>query len=284
MPRNFSFWRNVGIIALVHAAALVGLARWSGGAKKAAPAEILWMSGGSLETAEAVQPIPAETPIPVLSSPVEQAAPNPIEPPAEPAIATPVNTQTEMTTPTPAATLKPTSTPPRKPSPKPKASASPKKTLLARAASPKPKSTATDKGEPTPSAKTTVASPKKTSVTVTAVAGTGSGHTAGDGSGPGGASQFGWYGSMLHDRFFKEWAQPTSVVVTGAKMSALVKIRIEQDGRVSEFSIVRSSGNVVVDESVAAVAKRVERVDPLPSGLGNGSFYEVKINFELNAE
>jgi TonB family protein len=66
-------------------------------------------------------------------------------------------------------------------------------------------------------------------------------------------------------------------------MSTLVKLRIEKDGRVSAFTIIRSSGNVVVDESVAAVAKRVTRVDPLPSGLGSG-FYEVNINFELKAE
>ena len=65
-------------------------------------------------------------------------------------------------------------------------------------------------------------------------------------------------------------------------MSALVRIRIERDGRISKFSIIRPSGNVVVDESVAEVAKRVKRVDPLPGGLGNGSFHEVNINFELN--
>jgi hypothetical protein len=41
---------------------------------------------------------------------------------------------------------------------------------------------------------------------------------------------------------------------------------------------------VVVDESVAAVAKRVTQVDPLPKGLGGGDFYEVNINFELNPE
>jgi TonB family protein len=88
---------------------------------------------------------------------------------------------------------------------------------------------------------------------------------------------------MLHDRFYGAWKQPTAVVTTGATMSALVKIRIEEDGRVSKFAIVRSSGNVVVDESVEAVAKRVTRVDPLPAGLGNGR-YEVTINFELRSE
>jgi len=96
------------------------------------------------------------------------------------------------------------------------------------------------------------------------------------------SSEFASYGKMLHDRFFSEWTQPTTSVPAGARMSALVRIRIERDGRISKFNIIRPSGNVVIDESVAEVAKRVKRVDPLPGGLGNGSFHEVNINFELN--
>ena len=89
---------------------------------------------------------------------------------------------------------------------------------------------------------------------------------------------------MLHDRFHKAWEQPKSIVATGAKMSTIVKIRIEKDGRVSKFTIVKPSGNVVVDESVAAIAQRVTQVDPLPAGLVTGASYEVRINFELNAD
>ena len=89
---------------------------------------------------------------------------------------------------------------------------------------------------------------------------------------------------MLHDRFYSEWIQPTTSVAVGAKISALVRIRIERDGRISKFTLVRPSGNVVVDESVAAVAKRVTLVDPLPKGLVGGAYYEVNINFELNPE
>jgi TonB family protein len=109
------------------------------------------------------------------------------------------------------------------------------------------------------------------------------GGSGGQSSGARRASEFGWYGRMLHDRFFGAWVQPTTVVTTGAKMSTLVRLRIEKDGRVSSFSIVRSSGNVVVDESVQAVAKRVTRVDPPPEGLSGGR-YEVNINFELRSE
>src|SRR5207302_6861350 len=93
-----------------------------------------------------------------------------------------------------------------------------------------------------------------------------------------------WYGNMLHDRFYREWEQPTTVVASGAKLSALAKIRIEKDGRISNFKIVRSSGNVVVDESVEAVGKKVTRVDAPPPGIGSGGDYGGNINFALNSK
>jgi TonB family protein len=109
-------------------------------------------------------------------------------------------------------------------------------------------------------------------------AGKGGGHAGGGTS----ASEFGWYGNMLHDRFYSAWIQPTTSVPSGSKISTLVKVRIEKDGRVSKFEIIKPSENVVVNESVAAVAKRVTEVDAPPAGLGNGNHYDVKINFELN--
>src|SRR5205823_13519688 len=100
----------------------------------------------------------------------------------------------------------------------------------------------------------------------------------------GSAANTSWYGNMLHDRFYREWAQPTTVVASGAKLSVLAKIRIEKDGRISDFKIVRSSGNVVVDESIEAVGRKVTRVDALPAGIGNGGHYDVNINFALNSK
>jgi len=89
---------------------------------------------------------------------------------------------------------------------------------------------------------------------------------------------------MLHDRFYGAWIQPTTNVASGNKISTLVQVRIEKDGRVSNFEIIKPSENVVVNESVAAIAKRVTQVDPLPAGLGTGDHYDLKINFELNSE
>ena len=98
------------------------------------------------------------------------------------------------------------------------------------------------------------------------------------------ASEFGWYGNMLHDRFYSAWIQPTTNVPSGTKISALVNVRIEKDGRVSKFEIAKPSENATVNESVAAVAKQISQVDPPPTGLIKGDHYDVKINFELNTE
>jgi hypothetical protein len=105
---------------------------------------------------------------------------------------------------------------------------------------------------------------------------------SGSAGGGSSASEFGWYGNMLHDRFYSAWIQPTTTVASGAKISTLVKVRIEKDGRVSKFDIIKPSENVVVNESVAAIAKRVTEVDSPPTGLIKGDHYDVKINFELN--
>lgn len=62
---------------------------------------------------------------------------------------------------------------------------------------------------------------------------------------------------------------------------ATLQIRIEKTGKISEVKITKSSGNVVMDESVLAAAKKVLQIDPLPSGLGSAGSYTVNINFEL---
>jgi TonB family protein len=112
----------------------------------------------------------------------------------------------------------------------------------------------------------------------------GSTSKAGSASGGSSGSEFGWYGNMLHDRFYSAWIQPTTNVPSGTKISTLVNVRIEKDGRVSKFEIAKPSENATVNESVAAVAKQISHVDPPPTGLIKGDHYDVKINFELNTE
>jgi outer membrane biosynthesis protein TonB len=288
------FWRNVTLIALAHVALIAGLIRWSAAARSAPDAEsLVWLSDAqdlAAERSEGHAAAPTETSVP--SAEPESLGPNEREreqPPltqAKSEIELPKPTPTE--TPAPKATAKPSAKP--KPPPKPTPKSTPKKTMLAKATkssalhkSTPPKSTgdqSNSSNEKNKSAKT--ASAKTKSASETGGNKTGSVGKSGSAGGRSNASEFGWYGNMLHDRFYSAWIQPTTTVASGTKISTLVKVRIEKDGHVSKFEIINPSENVVVNESVAAIAKRVTEVDSPPTGLAQGDHYEVKINFELN--
>jgi TonB family protein len=311
MPKNLRFWTNVGLIGLAHVVVIYGLIRWSRESKEASAQSVVWLSGGAGDgiVTEQKSPSPREKSPPRAESktsksrdeeedrPVLTSAPSEIQLPTP--TASPARTPPPTSTSTPKAKATPKSTP--KPNPKP----TPKKLTVAKA-SPKPsakaKPTDEEKHQAEKKADTAQAEKKRIELvkneTAEAMAaakkspatqtGNGKGVTAGTGGGQIGGSatesQFGWYGSMLHDRFYSEWVQPTTVVNASGKNSVLVKLRIEKDGRVSSFEVVRPSGNAELDESVKALANRVSRVDPLPDGLGKGDHYDVKINFELNSE
>jgi TonB family protein len=271
MRRDGRFWRNVAIITVAHLAILLALARGGREADRANLATVVWMNS---EPAAAVEP--ESTPAP-SSAPHEK-----LEGPPAPSEA---KSEIQLPSPTPTPTIapKPGATPMPKSSPRPTAKPIPKPTPK-KSAEPKltPKSSVKNEKDDSEKKSTT---PKKES---SASSNPGSEKSASPGKGSGNEtkqpSEFAWYGAMLHDRFHKAWEQPKSIVATGAKMSTIVKIRIEKDGRVSKFTIVKPSGNTVVDESVAAISQRVTQVDPLPDGLAKGAYYEVKIDFELNEE
>src|SRR4029079_5222431 len=166
--------------------------------------------------------------------------------PKPPATATPVN---------------PPSTPAPKPkkTPKPIPKSTPRNTLVAKAST-KPAA----KPKPTPAngsakleKKDKIVLAKKDSAPRSGSVQTGSTDKAGSAGGGSSASEFGWYGNMLHDRFYSAWIQPTTKVPSGTKISTLVNVRIEKDGRVSKFEIAKPSENATVNESVVAVAKQI---------------------------
>jgi outer membrane biosynthesis protein TonB len=288
--RDIRFWRNVVLIALAHVALIVGLIRWSVAARASTNSEsIIWLGSAEDLAArenEEVRSAEGEThavePKPPKDEPEEE----------KPAVAQ-AKSEIELPSPTPKPTPTSTSTPKLsatstpKPKVTPRATSKPasKRILLAKA-SPKPskpkpspgKSTEkSEKNEKSLTGKTGTASQSSSEKT----ASTGKGGSAGGGTS---ASEFGWYGHMLHDRFYSAWIQPTTSVPSGSKISALVVLRIEKDGRVSKFQVIKPSENVVVNESVAAIAQRVTEVDAPPAGLIKGDHYDVKINFELNTE
>jgi len=278
--RDIRFWRNVVLIALAHVALVVGLIRWSVAARASTNAEsIVWLGGaedlaaGQSENEKAPslqREAHLDQPKPLRDDQAEEEKP----------VVTPAHSEIELPSPTPKPTPKPKLTP--KTTPKP----TPKKILLAKA-SPKPlpktkrspakSSEKSEKNEKSLTAKTGTASQNRSGKA-------GSTTKSGSAGGERSASEFGWYGNMLHDRFYSAWIQPTTSVPSGSKFSTLVKLRIEKDGRVSKFEVIKPSDNVVVNESVAAIAKRVTEVDAPSTALLNGGHYDVKINFELNTK
>lgn len=292
------FWGNVVLIALAHVAFIAGLIRWSAAAKASSNTEsILWLGGqGDLfsdDSKKQESPSRKQSPIATESTRTERnegADEKPVLTSAKSEIELP--SATPKPTPT-AAPAKPTATPAAKAktTPKPVRNAkhsvpggpTPRKTLVAKAsAKPKPSPvTANAKSEK----KEKIVLAKKDSTPQSGRGQSGSTGKVGDSAGGGNsASEFGWYGNMLHDRFYSAWIQPTTNVPSGAKISTLVSVRIEKDGRVSKFEIAKPSANATVNESVAEVAKQVSQVDPPPTGLIKGDHYDVKINFELNTE
>jgi outer membrane biosynthesis protein TonB len=289
MSKTPRFWRNVTLIALAHVALIAGLIRWSLAARSAPDAEsLVWLSGAedlASEKSESSASSPPKISAPSIESEplkpdeTEKERPSLTETKSEIVLPKP----TPRETPVPKATAKPEATP--KPTPKATPRSTPKKTVQAKAT----KSSAHPKSSPPKSTgdQTDASNEKKKSAKTKSSADNGAGKTgsAGKSASAGGgsnASEFGWYGNMLHDRFYSAWIQPTTTVASGTKISTLVKVRIEKDGHVSKFEIIKPSENVVVNESVSAIAKRVTEVDPPPTGLVKGDHYDVKINFELN--
>lgn len=275
MGQDARFWRNVTIIAVAHIAILLMLARWNAEARRPNLQSIVWLNSASTESVRKQLKAGSD------GAPFKEPPGSELEQPNTAPDGMPA--QSDIYLPPPAPPL-PTSatTPFSKPSPRvmPKVVLkAPKKPVVAKATpkpSPKKKMTPADEEKGSDQERETA---KTAPFDPNVVNGDRSSSAGPDVAAR--ASEFSWYGKMLHDRFYSEWNQPTTSAPIGAKMSALVRVRIERDGRVSNFAIVRPSGNVVVDESVAAIAKRVTQVDPLPPGLG-GAFYEVNINFELS--
>lgn len=305
MRPDRSFRRNIVIVSLLHLAVVAGLYLFHSLGKKPEVPQVLWLEGGSLgggditgeaapaaaepEPAPETPPVPEPPPIPppteVAAVPPEPIAPSElVTPKATPEPATPKPATPRPATPKPE-TPKPTpkSTPKTTPKPKPSTpKATPKK---ASAATPKAKATADTKPKSTPATGKTDGSAATGSASA---ASGGNGPGTGNGKGPGkvgsgsGASEFGWYFSMIHDRFHARWEQPTSIIRGAQDFVTTLKLRISKDGTILGREIVKSSGDTVMDQSVMGAAERVQQIDPLPAGLGDGSIFEVNVAFKLD--
>ena len=286
MARSGRFWRNVVVIAVAHVALIAGLIRWSLAARASNPESIVWL-GAAQDLATGESENAEERSAQRNAHLAQQKPPKDDEAKEEKPVVT-TKSEIELSTPKPTPTLAPkpaaTSTPKLKPTPKPAPKPTPEKTVMTKAtrkSSPKPKQSPARSSEESGKNEKILLAKNESQRGNGKPSSTGKVSHVGGGSS---ASEFGWYGNMLHDRFYSAWIQPITSVPSGNKISTFVKVRIEKDGRVSKFEIIKPSENVVVNESVAAIAKRVTEVDAPPTGLIKGEHYDVKINFELNTE
>lgn len=302
MPADRTFRRNLVVIAAVHLLLVVGIFVWAAFHRKPVEQQVLWIDGGSVGGGEAAvtelisEPAPPPEPDAKPEPPPPEPKPAPAPPPepkaaselvtpqATPEPATPKPETPKPTTPKPA-TPKPT--PKVTPKPKPK-SATPKATpKKISKTSPKPKASPADQAKSSPGGEKhqgadATAGSKSPGPMSGNGAGTGNGKGPGKAGGGSGSSEFGWYFSMIHDRFHNRWDQPTTIVRSGQDFVTTLKIRIAKDGTILHREIVRTSGDTTMDQSVMTAAERVLQIDPLPAGLGDGETFEINIAFKLD--
>ncbi len=93
------------------------------------------------------------------------------------------------------------------------------------------------------------------------------------------AAPSGRYSHTLHNRFYEAWVQPKIVGAPRGKVSVPVDVRIDPRGRVLSFTPAKLSGYQRVDQSIAAVGRRVTKVAPPPITSGE---YKLRIYFDLD--
>ncbi|HEY0792540.1 MAG TPA: TonB family protein [Chthoniobacterales bacterium] len=100
------------------------------------------------------------------------------------------------------------------------------------------------------------------------------------GSGRGQGSRSGdlsGYAQTIKLRFDSAWDQPRGQIPPGSHLVATVRLKIQPDGTVSEFTLMQGSGNPVVDETVRDAGRKITRLPPPPGG----EVFSPVIRFEL---
>lgn len=92
------------------------------------------------------------------------------------------------------------------------------------------------------------------------------------------SQKLGAYSNHVRDRLYAAWQQPEALKNLPGLM-AIVQITIQQDGRVGNGKIVKSSGNSTMDESVLKAVRTVKALRALPAGIKGP--VDLDVEFEL---
>ena len=66
----------------------------------------------------------------------------------------------------------------------------------------------------------------------------------------------------------------------GGNITAVLHLRVEKDGHLSNASLSTASGVEVMDDSVLATVNRVKKFDALPPELAKKGYFEINIAFK----
>jgi protein TonB len=88
-----------------------------------------------------------------------------------------------------------------------------------------------------------------------------------------------WYYRLVYQALYDAWQQP-GMLSRSAGLTTTVLIRVQRDGTISQRSLLRSSGNSIMDQSVMDAVRSVTRLQPLPPAWG-GLHKDISIDFLL---
>jgi outer membrane biosynthesis protein TonB len=89
------------------------------------------------------------------------------------------------------------------------------------------------------------------------------------------------YFKKVETQFRREWQQPLTVVRSGSKVEAHVRLRAASDGAVESLVLVKPTGNLEVDQSIEQALTRVRKVERPPAELLKGGVLDEMVSFIL---
>jgi len=90
-----------------------------------------------------------------------------------------------------------------------------------------------------------------------------------------------WYYALVKQAMYDAWNQPSGPAVP-AGLRTIVLIRVERNGTITRRTIVKTSGNALMDDSVMKAVQSVSRLRPLPEHW-NVASKDIDITFDLSA-
>ena len=92
------------------------------------------------------------------------------------------------------------------------------------------------------------------------------------------------YHHLIHDRFYSQWNQPTTLSnLLQPELSCILEVQIAKDGTIMNNQIVGGNHDDTLDRSVLEASERIKQIDPLPSGIGKNGVYTVQIEFKFSS-